>query len=242
MNKGHRGMMFLIFLLFGILVSVQFRSIVQSDSKETITIKELAAELEFERAEKARLQEELNNLEAEREQLLKNIGEKLNSNEIGRLMEKRNFEFFRAGLTPVKGKGIVIIMEDAPEIGELRIDEYIIHDRDINEILDELKANGAQAISVNGERVVTDTKPVCAGPTIIVNNNRYPPPYVIKAIGDPDILYEAINTMPTVAFMRLVGIRIDVSKEDEIRIDRYHLYESLNDVFKDLEVVNSEDF
>ena len=52
MNKGHRGMMFLIFLLFGILVSVQFRSIVQSDSKETITIKELAAELEFERAEK----------------------------------------------------------------------------------------------------------------------------------------------------------------------------------------------
>ena len=66
MNKGHRGMMFLIFLLFGILVSVQFRSIVQSDSKETITIKELAAELEFERAEKARLQEELNNLEAER--------------------------------------------------------------------------------------------------------------------------------------------------------------------------------
>ena len=174
--------------------------------------------------------------------MLKNIGEKLNSNEIGRLMEKRNFEFFRAGLTPVKGKGIVIIMEDAPEIGELRIDEYIIHDRDINEILDELKANGAQAISVNGERVVTDTKPVCAGPTIIVNNNRYPPPYVIKAIGDPDILYEAINTMPTVAFMRLVGIRIDVSKEDEIRIDRYHLYESLNDVFKDLEVVNSEDF
>ena len=148
---------------------------------------------------------------------------------------------FRAGLTPVKGKGIVIIMEDAPEIGEPEL-MSILFMTGISMKLDELKANGAQAISVNGERVVTDTKPVCAGPTIIVNNNRYPPPYVIKAIGDPDILYEAINTMPTVAFMRLVGIRIDVSKEDEIRIDRYHLYESLNDVFKDLEVVNSEDF
>ena len=77
MNKGHRGMLFLIFILFGILLSMQFRSIVRSDSDETISIRELAAELEYERAEKARLIEQLNNLEAEREQLLKNIGERL---------------------------------------------------------------------------------------------------------------------------------------------------------------------
>jgi len=242
MNKGHRGMLFLIFILFGILVSMQFRSIVRSDSDETISIRELAAELEYERAEKARLIEQLNNLEAEREQLLKNIGERLNNNEIDWLLRTRNSEFFKAGLTPVKGKGIVIVMEDAPEIGELRVEEYIIHDYDINEILDELKANGAQAISVNGERLVTTTKPVCAGPTIIVNNNRYPPPYVIQAIGDPDILYEAINSMPTVAFMRLTGIRIDVSKSEEIVIDRYHPYKSLNEMFKDMEVVKGEGF
>ncbi|NMA66646.1 MAG: DUF881 domain-containing protein [Clostridiaceae bacterium] len=241
MNKGHRGMMFLIFILLGIVISVQFRSIVQSDTDETIILKELKTELQYERAEKARLIEQLNGLEAEREQLLKNIGESLKNNEIDRLLNKRNFEYFRAGLTPVMGKGIVITMEDAPAIGELSVEEYIIHDRDINEILDELKANGAEAISVNGERVITTTRPVCAGPTVIVNNNRYPPPYVIEAIGDPEVLFEAVNTMSTVAFMRLVGIRVDISKQEEIRIDRYHLYESLTETFKGLEVVKSED-
>ena len=101
-------------------------------------------------------------------------------------------------------------MEDAPAVGELDIEEYIIHDNNVNDILDELKVNGAQAISVKRRTGCSTTKPVCAGPTIIVNESRYPPPYVIKAIGDPDVLYDAIENMPQVAFMRLTNIRIDV--------------------------------
>ncbi len=242
MNKGHIGMLFLIFTLFGILISVQFRSIVQSETGDAISIKELTEELKKERDEKALLMEQLTSIEAKREQLLKNIGEDLNNEEINELLRKRNFEYLRAGLAPVSGRGIVITMEDAPAIGELDINDYIIHDSHLNGILDELKANGAQAISINGERVITTTKPVCAGPTIIVNNNRYPPPYIIKAIGDPDILFEAINTMSPVAFMRLAGIRVDIEIQDEIIIDRYHPFESLDTTFDGLEVVKSEDF
>ena len=96
---------------------------------------------------------------------------------------------------------------------ELDVNEYIIHDGNINDVLEALKENGAQAISINRERVVFNTKPVCAGPTIIVNENRYPPPYVIEAIGDPDVLYDAIETLPQVAFMRLTDIRIQTEKK-----------------------------
>lgn len=237
MNKGHRGMMFIIFLLFGILINLQFRGIILSESNEGSSAKELAAELEAEKKENKSLIEKLESIEAEREQLWKNLGDNLENQEITDLLRKRDFENLRAGLTPVKGRGIVITMEDAPAKGELDIEDYIIHDNDVNNILDELKANGAQAISINGERVMFSTKPICAGPTIIVNNNRYPPPYVIKAIGDPDILYEAIETMAPVAFMRLADIRINVAKQDDITVNKYNIYTSLDESLKGLEVV-----
>ncbi len=241
MNKGHRGMMFLIFMLLGILVTLQFRGIVQNESQDDYSIKELTSELQAEKTENQMLMEQLATIEAEYELMLKNIGNNLNNQEAIDLLKVRDYEYLRAGLVAVTGRGIVITMEDAKTIGELDIKEYIIHDYDVNDILDELKANGAQAISINDERVVVNTKPVCAGPTIIVNDNRYPPPFVIKAIGDPDVLFEAIETLPQVAFMRLCGIRIDVVKQQQLTVDRFHLNRrhSIDDVFKGLEVVKN---
>lgn len=237
MNKGHRGMMFIIFLLLGILINLQFRGIIQSESNNGYSTKELSAELSSVKEENARLLEQLNNVEIEWEQLVNNVGNNINNSKYNELLEQLDYEYLRAGLVSVSGRGIVITMEDAPAKGELDYEDYIIHDSDVKNILDELKANGAQAISINGERVVTTTKPVCAGPTIIVNGNRYPPPYVIKAIGDPDVLFEAIETMPQVAFMRLADIRINVVRQDEIVVDRYHPYRSFDKIFKGLEVV-----
>jgi uncharacterized protein YlxW (UPF0749 family) len=236
MNKGHFGMMFFIFLMFGILISLQFRGVYGSESGE-VSAKRLTAELEAEKAENAQLLQKISNIESEREQLLKNIGDNFSNSDINDLIKIRDYEYLRAGLIPVSGKGIVITMEDALATGELDIEDYIIHDSDVNAILDELKANGAEAISINGERVIFSTKPVCAGPTISVNESRYPPPYVIKAIGDPDVLYEAIDTMADVAFMRLADIRISIEKQDQIVVDKYHLYRSLDKTFEDLEVV-----
>jgi uncharacterized protein YlxW (UPF0749 family) len=208
-----------------------------AEPKNGASAKELAAQLELEKSENAKLMEQLANLEAERDMLWRNIGDTLNNQQINELLKMKDYEYLRAGLTAVSGKGVVITMEDAPAKGELDINEYIIHDNNINDILDELKANGAQAISVNGERVMLNTRPVCAGPTIIVNESRYPPPYVIEAIGDPDILYDAIENMPQVAFMRLTNIRIDVEKQEEIVINRFRMYSTLENLLKGLEVV-----
>ena len=237
MNKGHRGMFFLIALAFGILISLQFRGVIEGKAGGSLSAKELAEELKAEEDENARLLDQISNIEAEREQLLKNIGSDSNGMDAAELLKRRDYEYLRAGLVPVSGSGIEITMEDALAKGELDIQDYIIHDSDVNAILDELKANGAEAISINGERVIFSTKPVCAGPTIIVNESRYPPPYVIKAIGDPDTLFEAIDTMAEIAFMRLADIRIDIVRKDQIVVDKYHLYRSLDKTFEDLEVV-----
>lgn len=237
MSKGLRAITFILFFVFGLLINLQFKGIIMAEPKNGASAKELAAQLELEKSENEKLMEQLINIEAERDMLWRSIGDNLNNQEINELLKQKDYEYLRAGLVTVTGKGIVITMEDAPAKGDLDIEEYIIHDNNVNDILDELKANGAQAISINGERVVLTTKPVCAGPTIIVNESRYPPPYVIQAIGDPDLLYEAIENMPQVAFMRLTNIRIDVEKKDEITINRYRMYSTLENSLKGLEVV-----
>ncbi|MGO8672475.1 MAG: DUF881 domain-containing protein [Capsulimonadaceae bacterium] len=103
---------------------------------------------------------------------------------------------FLAGLTDVAGPGIVVTLQDsatrlpdAPAVQE----SLMIHDKDISSLINELKAGGAEAISVNDERVVALTAVRCAGPDILVNNTPQVPPYVIRAIGDPKTLAGALK-------------------------------------------------
>jgi uncharacterized protein YlxW (UPF0749 family) len=238
-NKGHRFMMFLIFLLLGILITLQFRGIVDNAS-DGASVKDLALHLEEEKAEGKELLETLAILEAERDQLLMNIGESQNNPELKALIEKRDYEYLRAGLTTVSGDGITITMQDAQvgdDVDYMDYTDYIIHDADINAILNELRINGAEAISINGERIIGTSRLVCAGPTIFLNVSRYPPPYVIKAIGDPDILFEALDQMINVAVMRFYGITVDITKEYGMVIEKYRLYQTIDQLLSGLEVV-----
>lgn len=105
---------------------------------------------------------------------------------------------FLAGLTAVQGPGVEVTLKDSknPYPGGLPAGltpPNIIHDNDINLIVNELKAAGAEAISVNEQRVGAVTPIRCAGPTVFVNNTPQTPPYVIKAIGDSKTLETALN-------------------------------------------------
>ncbi|MBE7011980.1 MAG: DUF881 domain-containing protein [Ruminococcaceae bacterium] len=133
-----------------------------------------------------------------------------------------------AGLTDVKGKGLVITMKDVPLTGEMKesglYNNYgTVHDINILKIVNELKAAGAEAISVNGERIVAMTEVRCVGPTIMINQERVGAPYEIKAIGDPDTLESALrmNGGAIEEATRIYGIAVTTKKEDEIFIDKY---------------------
>ncbi len=105
---------------------------------------------------------------------------------------------FAACLTAVQGPGVEVTLNDSkkPFAGGLPpgyAPPNIIHDTDINATVNELKAAGAEAVSVNDQRVGAVTPIRCAGPTVFVNNTAQTPPYVIKAIGNPQILQTALN-------------------------------------------------
>ena len=105
---------------------------------------------------------------------------------------------FLAGLTAVKGPGVIVTLTDSKmpypkDIPAGFAPQNIIHDTDINQTVNELKAAGAEAISVNDQRLTAMSPVRCAGPTVYINNTMAASPFVIKAIGDAKTLQAALN-------------------------------------------------
>ena len=98
------------------------------------------------------------------------------------------------GLTNVQGKGIVIELADGKtNIQMLDASSLLIHDGNLRDIVNELANAGAEAIEINGQRIVNSTYIVCAGNVILVNGEKISSPCVIKAIGNQESLYGAVE-------------------------------------------------
>jgi len=100
-----------------------------------------------------------------------------------------------SGLTEVEGPGILLILQDGKPRSNraFEAERLIIHDYDLQMVVNELIASGAEAIAINGQRIVSRTAIRCVGPTIMVNNVPVVPPLEIIAIGDPGTLMGGLN-------------------------------------------------
>lgn len=130
----------------------------------------------------------------------------------------------KAGLTRITGPGILVQMDDrAVKTGPGKgSDLYLIRDEDILLIVNELKAAGAEAISINGQRVIATTEVRNAGPALMVNNIATSSPIEIRAIGDPSILENALRIRGGVIETRQVwGIQITVTKQQQLEVPMY---------------------
>jgi uncharacterized protein YlxW (UPF0749 family) len=101
------------------------------------------------------------------------------------------------GITEVQGPGVVISVTDSKKPPINPTDQitqaHLIHDDDIGNIVNELKAAGAEAIAVNNHRVVSSTSIRCVGPAIQVNGQPVAPPILIRAIGDAETLFTGLD-------------------------------------------------
>jgi len=122
-----------------------------------------------------------------------------------------------AGYTELTGSGIIVKMYDAEE-GYSSID--IVHDRDVRDIVNELFAAGAKGISVGGQRLVANSSIRCAGPVILVNQQPIAVnPIVIQAVGDPEVLASSLDLIRSQ--LKEFGIRVDISKEKQIKLPAF---------------------
>ena len=128
-----------------------------------------------------------------------------------------------AGLTDVEGPGVTVVLEDSTQANVTGDEaDYLIHDNDILSVINELRSAGAEAISLNGERILATSEVRCTGAVVTVNGRRYAAPYVIFAIGDPDTLYSALTMRNGVVdILSQWGITVRVTASDQLLIPAY---------------------
>ncbi len=133
-----------------------------------------------------------------------------------------------AGLTDVSGSGIIVTLKDGSNANQVvngitYNDGYgIVHDSYVLMFLNELRASGAEALSINNERILATSEIRCAGPTISVNNTKLAAPFEIKVIGNPDTLESALK-MPGGAIDQsgFNGIDVSIKKSNKLVISKY---------------------
>ena len=128
-----------------------------------------------------------------------------------------------AGLADVRGEGVVVTLKDSTST-EMSVEAGLVHDTDLTAIVTELKAAGAEAISINGQRVIATTAIRCVGPTIQVNSVKVASPFYIKAIGNSKYLESALNIKNGVVdSLKSYGIEVEIQTDMSITIDKYDL-------------------
>ncbi len=144
-----------------------------------------------------------------------------------KLKYKKEIEKYKelAGFSALEGEGVIIIVDDG--IRELVDEEnplnLIVHDVDVRNLINELRNAGAEAISINGNRIIMGiSEVVCNGPTIRINGIQQSRPYVIKAIGDKYTLAQKLLDHDSYGVnLMKYGIQYELITSSKIEIDGY---------------------
>ena len=106
------------------------------------------------------------------------------------------------GLTPVQGPGLTVRLNDAPADSPRRDDVspdvLVVHQQDIQAVMNALWAGGAEAMEIMDQRIISTSAIHCAGNVLRLHGRIYSPPYDIRAIGDPDRLRHALSASSAV--------------------------------------------
>ena len=132
-----------------------------------------------------------------------------------------------SGSMALEGPGVIITIDDSSKGAQelKKADDpnlYLVHDEDLLKVVNELRAAGAEAISLNGQRLTANSEIRCAGPTVSVNNVRSAPPFEIRAIGNIKDLENAVNMRGGVAdTLKVWGIHMELASSGKVWIPAY---------------------
>lgn len=206
--KQGRWLIAFVCMVLGFMLALQFRA--TEDMRQSVSqqrVEELATRLLETEKERDRMQEEL--------KAMKDTAKEGPSSDSLRM---------KGGFTALVGPGVTVTLDDSKATSKAGENPnlYLIHDDDLLRVINELRAAGAEAVSVNGQRLTGTSEIRCAGPTLSVNNVRSAPPYKIHAIGDPESLEKSIKMRGGVEdTLKVWGIQIDVKKEENVEVPAY---------------------
>jgi len=214
-----------ICMVLGIIIGVQYNTVKkQNDSSELQRASELSASLQKTKAEKEKLEEQLK----EKEETLNEYEKALGDEGKGISALKKELDLIRqyGGFTDVKGRGITLSLNDNRNAVKNGGDTnaYLVHAEDILSIINECNASGAEAVSINGQRIIGISSVRCAGAIVNINGVRVAAPFVFQVIGDPTVLESALRFPGGVIdSLSPWGIEISIKQGNEIQVPAYIL-------------------
>jgi uncharacterized protein YlxW (UPF0749 family) len=212
----------IVCLALGALVAFMLR--VGADDKETpenLSRGTLIYLYSQEKREKEAVQKELADVRKQRDDLVDSFANEQKQREgLSTVIDELRV---RAGTTAVEGKGIVITIDDADAGKNAAADTVnsalLAHDVDLLQVVNELRAAGAEAIAINDQRVAGSSAVRCVGPVIRVNDRAVSAPFVVRAIGNPDVLFGAVNLpFGILDQLKQMDMRVEVAKRELIRV------------------------
>jgi uncharacterized protein YlxW (UPF0749 family) len=195
--------LFILLFLFGVIVTNHITQVNQNRENSDLSDLYVTRQSELDQAIA-----QYDSLVAENERLLQSkeaaITQMLNQQGYSNLLDELNRVKMLGGLN------------DKPSFDVLRdSSDALVHDSDVRHVLDLLRASGAAALSVNDQRIVNSSYVFCIGPTILCNMQRLTPPYVILAIGDPQLMADAIRKDPMLSLRQTLEIGLIVQVEQQ---------------------------
>ena len=149
---------------------------------------------------------------------------------VGTSAQQRKAEALQepAGLRAVRGPGLSIALDDAPrsvrDAAGADASDLVVHQQDIQAVANALWVGGAEAMTIQGQRVVSTTGIKCVGNTVVLHGVPYSPPYRISAIGPVGSMLSSVDQSPYIKiYLSLVskGLGWKVQPSDTLRLPGY---------------------
>jgi uncharacterized protein YlxW (UPF0749 family) len=138
-----------------------------------------------------------------------------------------------AGTQKVKGEAITVTLNDAPPDATAKLPGYpepqpdylVIHQQDLQAVVNALWQGGAKGIKVMDQRLISTSAVRCVGNTLILQGRVYSPPYKITAVGDPDKLTKALSASPAIqnymVYVNVYGLGWKVTEDGTVTLPGY---------------------
>ncbi len=173
-------------------------------------------------------QSSVSRLSAEREALTKRLDSMhgRSTNAALEAMLRRSAELAGdADMDPVHGPGLVVTLQDAQRDANGRFprdaspDDLVVHQQDIQAVLNALWSAGAEAIQMQDQRIIATSVPRCVGNTLLLNGRTYSPPYKITAIGNAAAMQAALGAAPLVTLYKQYVVRFGLGYQEDVKPD-----------------------
>jgi uncharacterized protein YlxW (UPF0749 family) len=167
------------------------------------------------------------------------LGKQVDDQQVTKVQQQVDALKGPAGLDPVHGPALTVTLSDAPKAdvdravkdGKTTADQLVVHQQDIQAVVNALWSGGAEAMTLQKQRVVSTTGIKCVGNTVVLHGVPYAPPYVITAVGDVEGMQDALASSDYIAgyltYVRAYNLGYRVTSSADEKLPGYDAAEML---------------